>query len=102
MPCTDGGLPYYNDHPETKEKLDRATRLLCAVCKRLETNGIYVIVADVESGELDTWWRKHKKEDAEREAREAAEKAEALRLKKLREGALAKLSDEERNVLKIR
>lgn len=62
MPCYDS-----RDHnppegsPETVERLDRATRLLCYVMGTLlkgKDSNPYL------DAELDVWWKQHQKDDA--------------------------------------
>jgi len=49
----------------------------------------------LQDDEVRTWWKKHKEDDA----REQARIAELLRRERVKEEALARLSDEEREVL---
>lgn len=53
--------------------------------------------AGVKRKTVETWWKKHKEEDAARRAREAAER----RKEELKAHALSKLSAEERAALGI-
>ncbi len=110
MPCSSDGYPTHEELQ--REKLDLTTRLLCSVCKNLEN--IYEKTEQSRRGlgreilqqvgiilkdhELNSWWIKHKKIDEERIAREIAEavKTEAKRV------ALAKLSNEDKQVLGLR
>ena len=111
MPCQDDYPSHtveYRDKPETKKRLDLVTRLLCALCKKLENTGYPNYIAAVEKGELATWWKTHKKIDAAREAREVKQKAakakkeqEERRKKETRKNALAKLTADERRALGI-
>lgn len=91
----------YRDAPEAlkveidnlKGYLDQTTRLLCAVCKYLDSEGYAgydKTFQDIENGELTRWWAQHKEADRIREERE---------IRKLREGALAKLTTQEQRVL---
>ena len=50
--------------------------------------------AGITRKELERWWKQHKKLDTQHR--------EAERLKKIRESALSKLSEEERKVLGVR
>ena len=94
MPCRDGGPPLGESHSELQQaKIDKLTRMLCTLCKRLEDheegNHIY------DSHELDVWWAEHKEQDRIREQRESQERAE----ERFKKEAVAKLSPEERKVL---
>ena len=103
MPCQDHG-PYetvYKDSPEIKERLDRATRLLCSLCKVMSHDEM-----THQTNELQVWWAKHQVEDHKREIAEiktevkrraaAAKKREKT---KQRKAGLAKLSTKERDAL---
>lgn len=97
MPCRDEGA-YDSYGAEQKEKLDKVTRLLCALCKHIEDyEGVGIYISNVENGELKTWWEAHKKADAKRET----EEAEDRRRQKVRNYALNKLTQEEKDLLRI-
>lgn len=74
----------------TRDRTDKATAELCA---------LLTACPDVTkfSLEMQTWWRNHQRADAARLAREARDAEE----NKLRERALAKLTDEERAALRL-
>ena len=103
MPCQDHG-PYetvYKDSPEIKERLDRATRLLCSLCKVMSHDEM-----THQTNELQVWWAKHQVEDHKREIAEikAEVKRRAAAAKKRdktkqRKAGLAKLSTKERDAL---
>ena len=103
MPCQDHG-PYetvYKDSPEIKERLDRATRLLCSLCKVMSHDEM-----THQTNELQVWWAKHQVEDHQREIAEikAEVKRRAAAAKKRdktkqRKAGLAKLSTKERDAL---
>ena len=103
MPCQDHG-PYetvYKDSPEIKERLDRATRLLCSLCKVMSHDEM-----THQTNELQVWWAKHQVEDHKREIAEikAEVKRRAAAAKKRdktkqRKAGLAKLSPKEREAL---
>ena len=95
MPCSDGG-PSYQENPETKDRLDKVTRLLCGLCRRLTNRGRAFHITD--DAELAKWWAAHQEEDRRREERERKEREEAAAKRK----ALAKLSPRERRLLGIR
>jgi hypothetical protein len=98
MPCRD--LDADNRYiAELQGKVQRLTGLLCEACGLLDRadGGEYQSWLGV-SDELHGWWLAHL--DADR-ARKAEEQAQAQR-KALYEGALAKLSDEERRILGLK
>jgi uncharacterized protein YjiS (DUF1127 family) len=121
MPCRD----YYDDHPEAyfrdvkepalKKQISFAESALCLTLRKFQetlervehwhergaqTNPLDIMSdedfadAGITRKELEKWWKNHKKLDAEHREQE--------RLKKLKESALAKLSDEERKVLGLK
>ncbi len=112
MPCQDGGYREptvrYKTPPKVKERLDRATRLLCSLLTPMTTEEVLEL-----SDEMQVWWAKHQVEDMRREAAEAETKerevAEAAAKKerkrvadkarreknKQRKAGLAKLSPDE-------
>ncbi len=75
----------------TKERLDNATRSLCAILEN-----------DVDpkdfSLELQTWWRDHQEADRKREKWEKREMAR----EEIRAGAIAKLTDREMAALGLK
>jgi hypothetical protein len=97
MPCNDGG-PSYDPAPALKKRLNKATRLLCELCAKLES--AQQLEKFATPGVL-TWWRRHKRAD---ERRREAERAEREK-KSLRKRALAKakaaLSPEERAAINL-
>jgi hypothetical protein len=98
MPCRDewnsGGVRYVTD-PETKRRLDLATRVACTALSQLEDVGSGRIkLLPVESQE---WWHQHKRADRKRQAHEEA----VRRREQIKNRALAKLTPEERRVLDI-
>lgn len=107
MPCSDGGwddeVRVSRDEVREHNMLEAA---MCGILTVLENNGggsnlegILQAVdwkeAGVKRKQLETWWRKHKKQDEERRAREAAH----LRKEELKTAAISKLSMEERAAL---
>lgn len=85
---------------EQKSKLDSLTNMLCQVCRHIDDS----VVSDQSDynefkrdipKEILTWWEHHKKMDNKRLKAEA----KAKRLKELKEGALAKLTKEEKTAL---
>ena len=116
MPCRD----YYDDHPEDyfrdvtepalKRQISFAESALCAALTALEhVDSLVETVAPkqgdfydwlnfkeagITKAQLVKWHKEHKKLDALHREQE--------RLKKLKESALAKLTDEERKVLGVK
>jgi hypothetical protein len=94
---------------EARDNLDRASRLLCALCERFEGTVMVKFFDTIENGELGVWWKEHKKIDAKREAKEAVEKKKeeekrkkGSAVKKLKASALSKLTKAEKKVLGIK
>jgi hypothetical protein len=95
MPCMS-----YDDRPdygisEWKSKTDRLARIACKALNELEKidpdNKLF------KNAEASEWWEAHKKADAAAaEARRRAAEA-----KEKRKAALAKLTDEEKKLLKL-
>ncbi len=106
MPCSDGGWEpsgrvEYRDNPEVKERLDRATRLLCSLMKGMTHEEV-----TLQSDEMQVWWAKHQVEDHNREVAEIkaevkkkAAAAKKREKRKQRRAGLAKLSSKEREAL---
>ncbi len=104
MPCSDSAswaeamLP---KEPDLSKKIAFLEAALCAVLTvvdNLATNvRVYEYIKFSEAGiseqELMDWWEEHKKKDAIRREKEAAKK------QNLKENALRKLSQEEREAL---
>lgn len=117
MPCRD----YYDDHPEQyfkdvtepalKKQISFAESALCQtlvdferilddvrrLVPELPTNPLDHInyaEAGITRNELQRWWKQHKKLDAQYREQE--------RLKKIKETALSKLTDEEKTVLGVK
>lgn len=95
MPCVDPGDDGRFIGLQAK-KIDMLTRLLCEACQMLDDKVDEVgTTHDPRSRELQNWWAAHKMADLKRKAAEAKEE----RRDKLRREALAKLTEEERQVL---
>ena len=60
MPCVSDYLRDAGNEEDRKE-LDRVTRLLCAICKRLDAGRDVVLTS-----EMRRWWKRHKRADEER------------------------------------
>lgn len=106
MPCRDWTV---EDEWRAKDAAEKALlrASLCAVLSALERQGdLYENVLSFidwrESGvtekEFRSWWKEHKREDAERRKRQR----EADRKERLRKSALSKLTDEEKKILGIK
>ncbi len=107
MPCSDGG---YNDEVRVSRddvrEHDMLEAAMCGILTVLEAGASgqsldYLLgyvdwkEAGIKRKTLETWWRKHKKQDEERRAREAA----ALNKEQLKARAMEKLTVEERAAL---
>lgn len=103
MPCSDGGPT-----PEQMRLEERNRRYLpaalCAVLTVLEADGLEKALDKLDYVEggftrewLEQWWAEHKEEDRLRREREAT----AAQREALREAAIAKLTPEEREALKL-
>jgi hypothetical protein len=98
MPCRD----YYSDFYESAEsarRLDRATRLLCALIKGVQCNdaGIYMAVDIQQDGDLERWWKAHQAADNEQREQEHQRQKQA----EIKKSAIAKLTGEERAALGV-
>ena len=81
---------------ELKKQADMLARIACKALTELEENGVEDLLL-LKDDEVRTWWKKHKEDDA----REQARLAEIERKERVKQEALAKLSDEERKLLGI-
>lgn len=82
---------------ELKKQVDKLARIACKALTELEKNEVEDMLL-LGDDEVRTWWKKHKEDDA----REQARLAEIERKERVKQEALAKLSDEERKLLGIR
>jgi hypothetical protein len=101
MPCQSYESSWANSSSDSevrklKKEADKLARIACRALQELEDNGIedMLLLKDDETRE---WWLKHK--EADRRAREKREAEE--RRQRMYNEALAKLSQEEREVLGI-
>lgn len=86
MPCRYDGPTEFKDDVrdvQLKNELDKLTRMLCALCRSVESSATVNIYLDDETHK---WWTIHKKMDE-------------LRRQELRSRAKSKLSDDELNAL---
>jgi hypothetical protein len=79
-----------------KTEADKLARIACRALQELEDNGIIDMLV-LKDDETREWWEKHK--EADRKARAIVEEKE--RRERVKEEALAKLSQEEREILGI-
>ena len=101
MPCQSYDTQWAHNSSDSdvkrlKKEADKLARIACRALQELEDNGIsdMLLLKDDETRE---WWLKHKEADRRaREKREAKERRERVKAE-----ALAKLSQEEREVLGI-
>ena len=82
---------------ELKKQADMLARIACKALQELENNKIEDMLL-LKDDEVRTWWMKHKEDDA----REQARLAEIERKKRVKEEALARLSDEEKELLGLK
>jgi len=109
MPCSDGG-PSWGSEKETRNGLtiDQLEAALCGIFTALEKVDPvgfdkWLLAVDwkeagVKRGQVESWFKRHKKEDEARHKREAA----AKRKDELKKVAIGKLTAEELEVLGIR
>lgn len=79
-----------------KKQADKLARIACKALTELEKNEVEDLLL-LKDEEVRVWWKKHKEDDA----REQARLAEIERKERVKQEALAKLSDEERKLLGI-
>ncbi len=81
---------------ELKKQADMLARIACKALQELEDNKIEDMIL-LRDDEVREWWQKHKEDDRRAcEAREAKERRAAIK-----QAALSKLSEEEKEVLGI-
>lgn len=103
MPCRDyTSDDYINSRSDANERrlkaqADKLARIACKAMEALikDGRGDFLLLKD---DEVRTWWQEHQRADAE--AKAAAE--EKLRRKRLKEEAMAKLSDDELIILGLK
>lgn len=100
MPCRDYESDSWGHADDSgrvgklKEQADRLARMACAAMDELEANGIAEVLL-LKNDELREWWTAHKEADRKEKAR-IAEKERKARVK---QEALDRLSDEEKELL---
>jgi hypothetical protein len=82
---------------ELKKQCDMLARIACKAMTELERNEVEDMLI-LKDDEVRTWWKKHKEDDA----REQARIAELLRKERVKEEALASLSDEAKELLGLK
>ena len=100
MPCRDYESDSWGHADDSgrvgklKEQADRLARIACKAMEALEENGIedFLLLKD---DEVRQWWQQHKEADRKEKARVA----EKERRQRVKEEALARLSDEEKELL---
>ena len=98
MPCRDYSSDVGYDHREQyKKQLDRLARIACKAMEALEKDGRadFLLIGDDEVRE---WWTAHKEADRQERARVA----ELQRQEAVKQEALNKLSDEEKELLGLK
>lgn len=100
MPCYDGreretvnDAVSASEHERVLQKLHTVTRLLCGLCKQIETD--FTVEA---TPELYQWYTNHSAEDELQKYRDNILKKD-YELKKEKSRILNKLSDEEKKIL---
>lgn len=99
MPCSDGGQSTYESERKAQQiRLDMSEleAMLCSACRSLEA---YNYMFDINPM-LARWWDKHKKEDEVRIAAEAKRAREIERCRSLLNTPLAKLTQEDKQLLR--
>ena len=102
MPCQSYDDDWRNESSnerkvkELKRQVDKLARIACKALTELEKNEVEDLLL-LKDEEVRVWWKKHKEDDA----REQARLAEIGRKERVKQEALAKLSDEERKLLGI-
>lgn len=95
MPCRDDRNDCY-ENPETRRRLDKVTRLLCGLCRKITKRGFMTRIEFIDDNEeLKIWWEEHQEADLRRIERENLQKQKEKRKKE----ALAKLNLEDRKIL---
>jgi hypothetical protein len=98
MPCrdyeSDNG---YSQREEYKQQCDRLARIACAAMEELVKHGKADFLV-LKNDELRTWWESHVAADRKEKARIA----EIERKERVRAEALARLSDEEKELLGLK
>mgnify|MGYP006268592873 CR=1 FL=1 len=79
---------------ELKKQCDMLARIACKALTELEKNEVEDMLL-LKDDEIRTWWKKHKEDDA----REQARLAEIERQDRVKQEALDRLSDEEKELL---
>ena len=97
MPCRDyesDSPSYYEDYRKMKKQADRLARMACSAMEELERNGIAEVLL-LKNDEVREWWAAHKEADR----KERARVAELQRREAVKQEALNKLSNEEKELL---
>lgn len=97
MPCRDyesDGYDYHAESVKMKQQADKLARIACKAMTVLEENGIEDFLL-LQDDEVRTWWAQHKEADRKEKARVA----EIERKERVKAEALARLSDEEKELL---
>lgn len=103
MPCRDydsdswGSNGYSEENRKLKNQNDRLARVACKAMTELVKSG-YADFLLLQDDEVREWWDKHQEADRKEQAR----LAEIERRNKIKADALAKLSNEEKEILGIK
>ena len=97
MPCRD-----YMDTPEYQRdiqaKCDLISRIACKALQHIEDSGDGLEMLILKDPEIAEWWTAHKEADRKEQERLRKEKEEA----RIRKAALAKLTPEEKKILRLK
>lgn len=98
MPCRDyESDDGYSMREHYKEQCDKLARIACAAMEELERQGKEDFLI-LKNEEVAQWWVKHKEADRKEKAR----LAEIERRERIKQEALARLTDEEKELLGLK
>ena len=97
MPCRD-----YMDTPEyqadMQKKCDMLSRIACKALQHIEDSGDGLEILILKDPEIAEWWTAHKEADRKEQEKIKKEAEE----KRIRKAALAKLTPEEKRILRLK
>ena len=97
MPCKDDGWEQ-EENQNIRDRFDKMTRIACKALTHIEESGDGLEILILRDPEIAEWWSKHKELDRKRKEQLRREQE----IESIRQGALSKLSPEEKKVLGIR
>lgn len=99
MPCNSG--PYSDDDYTYRKRIEKLEAMLCALCRVVDIGDALKHIdwkqAGITEKEFRDWWQEHQRRDIARREGELARERQA----KLKRDALAKLTPDEREALRI-